>query len=103
MPRLPATLRPGFIIRRKAMHQGIFGSSTLWKLVAAVVFGRGIMKKVFGRQPEVLARSTLGAGHILAVATSRPLSRREQRKSGINRKLLESLARAELDAGTRVA
>lgn len=100
MPRLPTLLSPVVIVRRKAMYRGVFGNSTMWKLVAVAVFGRGLLKKIFGRRPEVLAQNALVAGRIMSVATSKPLTKRRQRAVGIDRKALEALARAELESGS---
>ena len=98
MALLPPTLRPSFVIRRKAMRQGILGRSFFWKVVAGVVFGRSTMKKFFGRSPEPLGRRKIGPGHVISVATSAPLSRRQAKRAGITKDALKAQANADLEA-----
>lgn len=98
MARTLSTVRPSFIIRRNAVRKGILGPSTLWRIVAVVMFGRGTMKRVFGRHPEPLGKRTIGVGHMITVAASVPLSRRQAKRAGISKKSLAGEARAELEA-----
>jgi hypothetical protein len=98
MPLLPRTLQPSFVIRRKAMRQGVLGRSIFWKVVAGVVFGRSALKKAFGRAPEPLGRRTIGAGHVISVATSAPVARRQAKRAGITKAALEAQAWADVDA-----
>ncbi|HSL73579.1 MAG TPA: hypothetical protein VK853_03895 [Ilumatobacteraceae bacterium] len=101
MPLLPRTLQPSFIIRRKAMRQGVLGRSIFWKLVAGVVFGSSALRKAFGRTPEPLGRRTIRAGHVISVATSAPVGRRQAKRAGITKDALEAQAWAELDAARK--
>ena len=98
MARTPLTVRPSFIIRRNAMRKGILGPSTLWRVVAVVVYGRGTVKRVFGRNPEPLGKRTIGVGHMITVAAAVPLSRKQAKRAGISKKSLAAEARAELEA-----
>ncbi len=98
MAIVPRTLQPSFIIRRKAMRQGVLGRSVVWKVVAAVVFGRSTMKKVFGRNPEPLGKRTIAAGGMISVAASTPLSRRQAKRAGITKEALAARAEADLEA-----
>lgn len=98
MALVPLTLRPSFIIRRKATRQGLLGPSTFWKVVAVVVFGRTTLKRVFGRNVEHLGTRTLTAGRVLTVAATAPLSRKEAKRAGISKAALEAAARADLEA-----
>lgn len=100
---LPVILRPGFIIRRKAMREGVFGSSVLWTVAAVVVFGRGPLKKIFGRQPERLGTRTIGVGHIVTLAVTTPMTRKERKRSGLTKASLAAAARAELEAAQRAS
>lgn len=103
MARVPATMRPAFVVRRNAMRRGVFGDSVLWKVVAVVVFGRGIAKKMFGRNVEVLARRRITPGHVITVAAMTPMTRRQRRRSGVTRASLAAEARAELEAAQRAS
>lgn len=98
MALVPRTLRPSFVIRRKAMRQGILGRSLFWKLVAGVVFGRSTLKRVFGRNPQSLGKRTIGPGHVISVAASVPVSRRQAKRAGITKDAIEAQARADLEA-----
>ncbi len=82
MPLLPYTYRPSVIIRTKALRRGIFGPSVFWKLVAGVVFGRSTVKKLFGKNEQVLERATLkGGGRLMQIETFKAPSRRQRRKA----------------------
>jgi hypothetical protein len=78
---IPRMYRPAVVIRRKALHSGVFGPSRFWKFVAVLVFGRNILKKVFGRNPELIGKATLkGPGHLMQIETIAPDSRRARRR-----------------------
>lgn len=82
MPLIPYTYRPSVIVRSKALRQGIFGASTFWKVVAAVVFGRRTLKKLFGRNEQVLEKAVLkGGGRLMQIETIKAPSRRERRRA----------------------
>lgn len=98
MALVPRTLQPSFIVRRKAMRQGVLGRSLLWKIVAGVVFGRSTLKKLFGRNVEPLGKRTISAGGMISVAASAPLSRRQAKRAGITKDAIEARARADLEA-----
>jgi len=80
MALVPRMLRPSVLIRRKAMYTGFLGNSTFWKIVGVFVFGKSSLKKFFGKNPEVVDVSRLGAGRIMEVATAQPITRRRRRK-----------------------
>jgi hypothetical protein len=104
MALIPRALRPAAIVRRKAMYDGIFGSSTLWKAVAVVVFGKSTLKRFFGKNEEVLDVITLkGGGRVVGVETIRPAHaataapggpRRQARPGGLTRCSSGSASRA---------
>jgi hypothetical protein len=80
MALIPRVLRPSLIIRRKALADGIFGPSTLWKAVAVLVFGRSTLKKVFGKNAELIEVAELkGPGHVMQIRTLPPSARRRGR------------------------
>jgi hypothetical protein len=100
MALVPRTLRPSFIIRRKAMRRGVLGPSTFWKVVAAVVFGRSTLKRVFGRNVEQLDTLSVGVGTVLTVAATAPLTRKQAKREGISKASLEAAAWADLEASS---
>ena len=80
MALVPKLLKPSRLIRRKAMYSGVLGPSTFWKVVAAVVFGQGAIKKFFGKQTEVLDLASLGANRNMVISTAKPLSRKQRKR-----------------------
>jgi hypothetical protein len=98
MKLVPLTLRPAFVIRRRAMRQGLLGPSTFWKVVAVVVFGRSTLKRIFGKTPEHIETVKLGPDRFLSIITSTPLSRKERRRTGITRAVLLEQALADVRA-----
>ena len=80
MALIPRVLRPSLVVRRKALYDGIFGSSWFWKAIAVVVFGRSTLKKVFGKNPELIEVAKLeGPGHFMQIRTLPPSARRNKR------------------------
>lgn len=73
-------LRPSVVIRRQALSKGVIGGSWLWRIVATVVFGRSILKRVFGRNPEYLGTIHLKQDRSMMVQTIKPISRRQRRR-----------------------
>jgi hypothetical protein len=80
MALLPPALRPGLLIRRKALYSGIFGNSTFWKGIAFWVLGKSLIKKVAGKNLQVIDVSALGAGRLMTIQTIKPTTRRARRK-----------------------
>lgn len=98
MAFVPLILRPSFVVRRNALRKGLLGPSTLWKVVAAVVFGRSTLKRFFGRTAEPLGVRTIGTGHLITVAAAVPLSRRQAKRVGVTKSAIAAAARADLEA-----
>ena len=100
---LPYSMRPAVIIRRQAIWRGLFGSSIFWKIVAGWVFGRTTLKKFFGKHPDDLGTERLKTGEFLTINTFVPLSRREQRRTGITKAVLRAQAEADVRAARRAS
>lgn len=81
MALVPRLLRPSVIIRRKAMYQGFLGPSGFWKVVGVFVFGKSTLQKFFGKNPEIVDVSSLGAGRAMELYTAKPMTRRRRRKA----------------------
>ena len=103
MAVLPTAMRPALALQRNAVRKGIFGRSNLWRSVAMVLYGRRVLKRLLGRQPEFLGRRTLRAGQMLTVAVLAPTARREARRFGISRASLTTTAQADVDAAQRAS
>ncbi|RLE20780.1 MAG: hypothetical protein DRJ50_10205 [Actinobacteria bacterium] len=100
---LPRRKRPSVVMRRNAMQLGVFGPSRFWKMVAAAMFGRKALKKVFGRTPQNLGIRTIGVGSMLTVAVFKPMTRKERKRRGITLSAARSDAAAELEAVPRAS
>jgi hypothetical protein len=73
-------LRPSVLLRRKAMYAGFLGPSRFWKLVGIFVFGKSTIKKIFGKNTEVVDVARLGPERFMTVTTAKPMTRRRRRK-----------------------
>lgn len=73
-------LRPSRIIRNRAIYRGVMGPSKFWKVVAALMFGRGLLRRLFGRQSETIDIASFGSGKHMSIVTANPVSRREIRR-----------------------
>ena len=105
MALLPYALRPAVIVRRKALRQGILGPSLVWKVVAAVVFGRSSLKKFFGKQPESLGTWKVGSNRVVSVINAAPMSKKDRKRRGITRERIVAQAVSDTAAarpGARV-
>ncbi|MEM8620514.1 MAG: hypothetical protein AAGF73_12420 [Actinomycetota bacterium] len=98
MALIPYYYRPSVAVRRNVMRQGVLGRSAFWRVVAVGYYGRRVMKRYTGRQPETLGVYSLGMGAFLTVASSKPIRRRAARRAGISLAALR--ARADADAQT---
>jgi hypothetical protein len=112
MALVPRMLRPSVLIRRKAMYTGFLGPSTFWKVVGVVVFGKATITKFFGKRPEVIDASSLGAERFMTITTAKPVTRRRRKqltKRGIQpltlaeHRALGKLWAAEQDAAKRAS
>ena len=74
-------MRPTMVIRAQAFRKGIFGSNRFWRTIAMVIIGKRVMKRYFGREPEIIEVSTLkGGGHWMEIRTYGPEARRARRR-----------------------
>jgi hypothetical protein len=76
-------MRPTLIIRAQAFRKGLLGDNTFWRVIALSLIGKRIMKRLFGREPEIIEVSTLkGGGHWMEIRTYGPEARRARRRAG---------------------
>jgi hypothetical protein len=101
MKLVPRAYRPSRVVRRTAVRRGVFGPSAVWKGVAALVYGGNAFKSLFGKQPERIDKVRLRTGEQLIIRTAKPMSRREQRRTGITRATLLAQAEADVRAAKR--
>lgn len=98
MALLPYALRPAVIIRRKAIWGGLLGASKFWKVVAVWVFGKGTIKKFFGKTPQQLGKFKVGSNSFVNVINAKPMPKKELKRRGITKKVLVDQAVSEVKA-----
>jgi hypothetical protein len=75
-------MRPTMVIRAQAFRKGLFGPSRVWRTVAYLIIGKRVIKRYFGREPEIIEVATLkGGNHWMEIRTYRPESRRARRSA----------------------
>jgi hypothetical protein len=100
MSLIPHHYRPRVVIRRRVMRYAR-GRSLVWKGIAVFIYGSRTAKRFFGKHPEPIATMRLGPNQFLSIVTSLPLSRRQQRRTGITRATLRRQAVADIEAMQR--
>ena len=55
-------LSPTFMLRRKALTQGVFGDSRFWQFIAFVLVTRRIIRKIMGSDPIVVGVERIRTG-----------------------------------------
>ena len=98
MALLPRALRPSVIIRRKAIRLGLLGPSRLWKIIAVVVFGRGSIKKFFGKAPEKITTQKIGLNSFVNVINAKPMTKQQRKSAGITKAGLKAQASSDVAA-----
>ena len=81
MPLIPRALRPAVLIRRQALHKGILGPSMLWKVIAVIVFGKRTLKKMFGKNEQILGTEKLVGGQFVRIESIKPTTRRDRKRA----------------------
>ncbi len=73
-------LQPAAYLKRKSFLRGIKGANMAWKVVAVIVYTPSTFRRVFGKHPEMVEVSRLGAGRFMTIDTAKPVTRRRRRK-----------------------
>jgi hypothetical protein len=82
MLRPAMMLRPSMVLRRKALMSGVLGNSTFWRVMAVVLYGSSTLRRMFGKQPEIVEVAVMkGPGHLMQIETLSPRSRRSRRRA----------------------
>ena len=100
MPLLPYRYRPRAVIRRRVIRYAR-GGGLVWRGIAFFIYGSRTAKRLFGKHPEPIATMGLGPNQILTILTAIPLSRRQRRRTGITRAVLQRQAEADIKAMQR--
>jgi hypothetical protein len=101
MALLPYRYTPRVVIRRRVRKYARRKGSVLWRGLAFFIYTSRTAKRFFGKHPEPIATMRLGPNHFLSIVTSIPLSRREQRRTGITRAVLARQAEVDIQAMQR--
>lgn len=96
MALLPRAFRPSVIIRRKAVSSGFLGPSMFWKIIGAVVFGQGSLKKFFGKNPEAIAKQKVGFNSFVNVLNAKPMPAKQRKALGLTKAGLKAQASADV-------
>jgi hypothetical protein len=72
-------LSPTVLLRRKAVTKGLFGGNRGWMAVGAALWGPRLMRKLFGRNEEIIATERLVAGEAIRLEALRPPTRKQRR------------------------
>jgi len=73
------SLSPFAALRRNSITKGLFGGSSGWMAVGAVVWGGRLLRKILGRQEEIVATEKLEPGQRLELRTIPPVTRGERK------------------------
>lgn len=80
MPLIPAAAM--VVLKRSALRKGVFGASTGWKAVAAVVFGGTFLRRLVSKQAEVVSVEKLRPGQTVTITSIERTTRRQRRRAG---------------------
>jgi hypothetical protein len=68
-----------FRVRRSALRHAVLGRSTTWRVAALIVFGAPSVRRLLGRQTEVVSLERLAPGQSVVVTRLRPGQGRRSR------------------------
>jgi hypothetical protein len=82
-PTMPTMLHPVALIRVQAFRKGVMRRNAFWRTIAVMIYGRRLLKRLFGNEPKVVDVSTMkGGGHVMEIRTYGPEARRARRRAG---------------------
>jgi hypothetical protein len=70
---------PGKFIRYQVATRGLYGDSRGWRTLWYVVTSAGLLRRAFGKHPEVAAVEVLQPGEQLTLRTISPPTRKERK------------------------
>ncbi len=79
MPRKPSLLSPTAYLRRGALYKGLFGGRRGWMAVGAMLWTPRLLKRLVGRNEEVVAIERLEPGQFVRLEAIAPPTRRERK------------------------
>ena len=66
-PRIPLIPGPSMVIVRRAMTEGLFGRSRMWKAVAFAIIARRTIRKLMGSDPNTVAIENIKPGETVVM------------------------------------
>jgi hypothetical protein len=63
--RMPLFPSPSMLVVRRAMVQGLFGESRMWKLIAFAIIARRMLRKIMDSEPRLVAIEKIRPGETL--------------------------------------
>jgi hypothetical protein len=79
--RRPSLLSPFAYARRAGIYKGLLGGDRRWLVIGGTVIIAGRIRRLLGRQPEIVTIERLEPGHPLRLEAIAPPSRRERRRA----------------------
>jgi len=79
--RRPSLLSPFAYARRAGIYRGLLGGDRRWLIIGGTVIVAGRIRRLLGRQPEIVTVEKLEPGHPLRLEAIAPPSRRERRRA----------------------
>jgi len=79
VPGRTRVLSPTATLRRRALVKGFLGGNKTWMAVGALVWTPVLMRKVFGRNVEILSTEVLKPGQAVRIEAIRPPTKGERR------------------------
>ena len=79
--RRSSLLSPFAYARRAGIYRGLLGGDRRWLFIGGTVIIAGRIRRMLGRQPEIVTIEKLEPGHPLRLEAIPPPSRRERRRA----------------------
>lgn len=77
--RRPSVLSPFAYVRRAGIYRGVLGGSRGWLIVGGTAFALGRIRRLLGKNPEIVTIEELKPGHPIRLEAIRPPTRRQRR------------------------
>ncbi|MDP2291947.1 MAG: hypothetical protein Q8M22_12215 [Actinomycetota bacterium] len=79
MARRTRLLSPTALLRRSALYKGLLGGSRGWMAVGVILWGPRLLKRVAGKQEQIVAVEKLKPGQFVRIEAIGPLTRAERK------------------------
>jgi hypothetical protein len=72
-------LSPSALLRQRSIQRGLFGGSRGWMAIGVLVWGPRLLKRLMGRNEELVASERLRPGESLQLVAVKTPTRRERK------------------------